>query len=454
MIQYGYIDIFWRFLMKKLISIFLFLSSCITLLAGCTPSEESSADVSENSIEANVSQDVGDVSEPENDEPKLDLDSTTALDVTKLTINDTYTIGGGDTLSSYFEEPLESFFGTCKYYSENEWTLYNYNEINKNHFATYYKGDELRHIYWIECESELNIVTSTTGGGALPPIEPEKLPDEQTPIATSVTQIQSPEVNGMGYVIQLADGSFIIQDGGYASRANELWNTLVELNGGKENIVIRAWILTHGHDDHYPCFSAFGNNYGSKVTLETVMISPLSDEDAKTLPNLNKNILTDIQKFEGAKLLYVHTGMVFNYCNVKLEILYTADELWIAEPTRDECLEEIMNYNNSSIISRIKTDDYSAIFLGDASEEAALRLVLYYGKYLKSDMCQVAHHGVEDFPLIAYRFINASILWVPCNQYLFDLVGRDDDVRKALANSKYTEEVILHDASRETREFK
>ena len=437
--------------MKKLISIFLFLSLCTTLLAGCTPSEESSADVSANSTEPNVSQDISDVSEPENDEPKLDLDSTTALDVTKLTINDTYTIGGGDTLNSYFELPLSDFYGACKYYTEDNWTLYNYNVINGNHFATYYKDDSLTHIYWIECESELNIVTSETGGGALPVIEPSVKDGDKK---TSVTQIQSPEVNGMGYVIQLADGSFIIQDGGYATRADELWNTLVTLNGSEENIVIRAWILTHGHDDHYPCFPTFGDKYGSKVTLETVMASPLSDKDAGSLQLLNKNLPIDVKKFEGAKLLYVHTGMVFNYCNVKLEILYTADELWIAEPTRDEGLGEIMNYNNSSIISRIKTDDYSAIFLGDASEEEALRLVIYYGNYLKSDMCQVAHHGVEDFPLIAYRFINASILWVPCNQYLFDLVGRDDDVRKALAESKYTEEVILHDASRETREFK
>ena len=112
-----------------------------------------------------------------------------------------------------------------------------------------------------------------------------------------------------------------------------------------------------------------------------------------------------------------------------------------------------MNQNNSSIVSRIYTDDYSAIFLGDASEEVALRMALYYGDYLKSDMCQIAHHGVEDFPLIAYRFINAAILWYPCDQSLYDNKGRDKDVRDALAKSKYTKEIILHDKSRETREF-
>jgi hypothetical protein len=76
-----------------------------------------------------------------------------------------------------------------------------------------------------------------------------------------------------------------------------------------------------------------------------------------------------------------------------------------------------------------------------------------YGDYLKSDMCQVAHHGVEDFPLIAYRFIKPAILWYPCSQALYDKTNRDKEVRAALAKSKYTKEIILHEKARETREF-
>jgi glyoxylase-like metal-dependent hydrolase (beta-lactamase superfamily II) len=83
------------------------------------------------------------------------------------------------------------------------------------------------------------------------------------------------KINGMGYVIRLADGSFIVYDGGYTKRLPELWNVLTTLNGGEEGIVIRAWLLTHAHGDHYAAFRAFAPLYADNVTLETVMISPV-----------------------------------------------------------------------------------------------------------------------------------------------------------------------------------
>ena len=459
--------------MKRIIAILLCLSFVLTMLAACTPSDDNTPDDTDNNVSdsendgANDSgentddstvdstEDSTDVVDPEtpdvntdDSEPVLNLEGIEAIRYSNLGEDDVYTIAGGDKLSSYFEEPFESFLGVCKYYEDNSWELYSYTVKNGNHFATWTKSSRLAHLYWIECEQELNLVSSQKGADTLPPKTPEVTTGD---VKTSVTQIQSTEINGMGYVTQLADGSFIIHDGGPAHRADELWNTLVALNGGKTTgIVIRAWLITHGHGDHYPCVTAFADKYAKNVTVEYFLISPVETSGNYLA---GSGITTDVKKFDGAKLCYVHTGMTFNFCNVKFEMLFTGDELWIAEPYRDEGLGEAMNQNNSSIVSRIYTDDYSAIFLGDSSEEVALRMALYYGDYLKSDMCQIAHHGVEDFPLIAYRFINASILWYPCSQSLYDNKGRDKDVRDALKKSQYTKEIILHDKSRETREF-
>jgi beta-lactamase superfamily II metal-dependent hydrolase len=226
---------------------------------------------------------------------------------------------------------------------------------------------------------------------------------------------------------------------------------LVQLNGGEEGIVIRAWIITHAHGDHYAAFRAFAPLYAADVTLETVMISPVESSEAYL--TAATGIAADVAEFDGAELCYVHTGMTFRFCNVRLEVLFTGDELWIAEPTRDEGLSEAQNPNNASIVSRIYTDDYSALFLADASEEVGLRMALYYGDYLKSDMCQVAHHGVEDFPLIAYRFINAALLWYPCDTALYNRADRDREVRDALANSAYTKEIVIRDFNTVTKDF-
>ena len=455
--------------MKKLIAILLCLAFMLTTFAACTPAEEPVDDPDKDTSDSTDTNDTEDTTDTNDDEdttdtedntadtedkkdeesaaPVLDLTNVEAVRYTSLGPDDSYTIYGGDKLTSFFEEPVESFFGVCKYYEDNGWTLYNYNVMNGNHFATWTRGVRLVHIYWIECESELNLVTSSISGELLPPLEPEVTTGD---FKTSVTQYKSKANNGMGYVVQLADGSFMILDGGYDHCTDDLYNTLVSLNGSEKDIVIRTWLITHSHGDHTGTFQSFASKYASKVKLETLMISPV--ETSGTYYG-GQGIVDDLKKFDGANVLYVHTGMVFNYCNVKLEILFTGDELWIAEPYRDEGLGEAQNQNNSSIVFRIYTDDYSALFLGDASEETGVRMALYYGDYLKSDMCQVAHHGVEDFPLIVYRYIKAAILWYPCDQALYDLGNRDKEVRDALKESKYTKEIIIRGNTTVTREF-
>ena len=82
--------------------------------------------------------------------------------------------------------------------------------------------------------------------------------------------------------------------------------------------------------------------------------------------------------------------------------------------------------------------------------------MLYYGDYLKSDMCQAAHHGWESWPLIGYRHIQASIMWYPTTKACYEFADSKQDVwdiREAIRESKYTKEVIVHDQSRETRFF-
>lgn len=362
-----------------------------------------------------------------------------------------YKICDGEELFSYYEKDIDVFFGVCRYQQELGYGLYNFHIMNGNYFATYYKGDELVHIYWIECECKLNVAYSSTGGGSLPfPNIPSV--GEYAP---SVTQLKSDKANGMGYVVRLCDGSFIIYDGGYRHHAEHLWNTLVEMNSSEENILIRAWIITHAHGDHYPCFASFSELYGDKVRLETFMMSPINADEAQD-KYLNERVFANVERFEGARVLYLHTGMLFDYGNVKLEILYTADDLYIVEsPTVHGILKRQIDLNETSIVSRLYTEKTSCLILGDAYSMEACRLIAYYGNYLRSDMCQASHHGLEEFPLIAYRYIKASILFYPCSRETYTRENREcmrfENVRRALRDSKYTKEIIIHDKANETR---
>ncbi len=352
----------------------------------------------------------------------------------------------GEELLSYYDCDQGDFYGACSYFEKSGARLYNkHNMNNGNLSATYVSGGSYYHVYYLKTEGELNVVVSANGAHLLPDNIPEKITGDYMP---TVTQVYSFRVNGMTYIIQLADGTFIVYDGGWEDVTEDLWAALTRLNGGEEGIVVRSWILTHAHEDHTYGFIDFSEKYASKIKVERIMISPISASDTDTLgfPFYVEDLVSTVAKrFKGAVICPVHTGMLFNYCGVKLEILMAAEEIY-----KDDFSS---NFNNTSMVSRIFNGEYSCLFLADAAKESAKKLITYYNYYMTSNMCQVSHHGVENFPLAGYKRIRANTLWYPCDTYLYELPDRDADVRAALREYTYTKEIILHDSGTVTRKF-
>lgn len=417
--------------------------------SGETEEEESSTETeeaTEDSTEESESEeptpsdtDTQEPSVPDAPDEKTGLDFTDVepINYTTLRINYTYVIGSGNTLTKYMNKTRDDFLGVCKHFANDGYELYGYNEMGNLVSATYTKAGLMMHVYWIGGEmNELAVVRGWVYN-TLPPATPEITTGKADTVITQM-RANEPEVdtriNGMGYVIRLADGSFIIYDGGYAGRADELWDALTSLNGGDKNIVIRAWLITHSHGDHTGCFDAFSQKYASMVNLERLLVSPLSSDVNWYMVRLNR--------FRNADLVCVHTGMVFTFCDVKMEILCSADEIYFDGTSND--------FNNTSIVSRIYKDGGKKVMLlGDAGDDVANRLIPMYGDYLKSDICQAAHHGVEDFTIEAYRLIRASIWFYPCNSALY-ASPRHIDVRKEIEHAEYTKRIFLHDATRRT----
>ena len=356
-----------------------------------------------------------------------------------------YTCHNGEKIEYFYGMTQEKLLEVFASYEADGYDKYSSHDAGGNLSATYTKGSRMVHIYWYKVEKRMAVVTSETGADNLPP----KMPEVTTGnVETTVTQLKSVEINGMGYVVQLADGSFIIYDGGYQKDdiTEELMDVLRSNTASGQDIIIRAWLITHPHGDHYGTFRSFADKYAKDVTLEYLLIAPITETERRPQANdsyLQHGVLDDIIKYEGAKICNVFPGMVFNFCNVKMEILETYHDAYILATVRGTS-------NNTCIVSRIFAEDRNILFLADAGMDQGEHMVIMYGDYLKSDMCQVSHHSVEDFPLIGYRHINAATLWYPCNSELYGWTNRDADVRLALRISKYTKECILHD-KRETR---
>ncbi len=362
------------------------------------------------------------------------------VDPATLEAFDTYTNSAGSVLNSYADVDGSLFEGVCRFLADTGYVLYWADAIADNSTATYQKDGEVIHLYHQPLFGELNIVTDASGISTLPPVD-TALGSE----SVSVTQLQSVKENGMGYVFRLSDGSFLIYDGGYADGAAELWDTLVTLNGGESGIRIRAWLLTHSHADHYPCFTAFAETYAERVTLEYVMYAPTSERDAKQSGDtmfFARKLGPYIERFAETAVCIPHTGMVFTIGGVRLDILLSAEELYIDNPPDD--------FNDSSLVSRVSYGDTSMLLLGDCASNGGARLIACYGKDLKSDYCQISHHGVEDFPLTGYQLIDASVWFYPCSNVLYHMEGRDKFVRTYLAERPGAE-ILIHENDRYTK---
>ena len=234
---------------------------------------------------------------------------------------------------------------------------------------------------------------------------------------------------GMSYIYTLEDGSFILFDGGMSDASgawdgssyiyNSLHELFVMVHGAEPSsnnpMIIRAWIITHEHADHHGGFKKFmQTKVNNSVKVERLIFNGASASETVNVTNPDiKTIQGFVDTMEtkyGTKYIKVHTGQVFYLINAKIEILYTHED---AYPSKLEY------FNNTSTTCKITTsakgtsDSVTAVWLGDLERVGSRRMRAMWGDYLKSDMGQVAHHGVNGCEAALYDLIAPTVVWFP-----------------------------------------
>lgn len=298
---------------------------------------------------------------------------------------------------------------------------YDQNKIDENLFVTMIRGDEqinvayypkvvinnyhypvlkpdghhdynIPHLKDVTEDSVMKV--SVTGLGVLPELS---APEFERVAEPTVTQMKLIGV-GMSYVIQLADGSFIIIDGGIGAEGSlEYHLDFLESRKPDSHEKPRvAWFFTHAHPDHTILPVRFMEKYGDRVEV-TLFAHALIDETsdyAKTLVDVDKNgvdALRDTVRKSGARELVFHTGQIIRFAGCDVHVLNTYEDTYP---------QPIGTLNSTSSIFKLvfkdKDEQRSVLIVGDSTETNTAFVNAVYSKAtLKSDVLQVAHHGLN-----------------------------------------------------------
>lgn len=267
----------------------------------------------------------------------------------------------------------------------------------------------------------------------------------------------SRDSGGMGYVIRLRDGRFLLIDGGYGvaddgssdrlgiymeseeyrndptkrgfEDADRIYNTMKAQTAEGQEPRVAAWIFTHADIDHVGAFIKFAEKYGKTVIVGQLIYNfPVSSiltgwGDQRTA------VVQAAAKYYGSvPTVTAHAGQVYRIADLTVRMLFNMELL---EPD----LPKNLKFNDTSLVFQIETEDGTRLMiLGDCYPcEAEVIDKLYSGETLKSDIVQVSHHGIEGVGHgdSLYKNIGATAALWPAGTWKYNypctLVNRNTD---------------------------
>lgn len=220
------------------------------------------------------------------------------------------------------------------------------------------------------------------------------------------------DIQMMGYIIVTDENKVIFIDGGYRSDAEDFLRVAKEA-AGTDKLTVDAWFLTHGHGDHVDVFFETVEKYWDEVDVKKIYCNFPSAQYFRNYEKWLKNVSVEtfyelLPRFAD-RVCVVSAGDSYDIGSAKVDILYTCD---------DSITENIGN--NSSIVFSLMINGKKIMFLADLGVEGGEKLLRVHGKNLKSDICQMAHHGQRGVERDVYEAINPEICLWDAPKWLWD----------------------------------
>lgn len=232
---------------------------------------------------------------------------------------------------------------------------------------------------------------------------------------------------GMGYVLRLTDGRFVIIDGGMnePGEAEHLFDLLQSQNTNGTQPVIAAWLFSHPHDDHIGSFIDFCELFAAQAHIERLIYNFPSKETCPLVPEVPA-FDTTVMSLTNTERITAKTGQQYRFADSVFDILLTQED--ICPP--------IPNVNDSSMVVRTTIAGHRILWLGDAQSIVADRLCeMYTQEDLKCDILQVGHHGYGGGSDALHRAVDPDTLLWPVPDFTYQWV-KDWDCNDYLMTSE------------------
>ena len=227
-------------------------------------------------------------------------------------------------------------------------------------------------------------------------------------------------------VIKTAGGKLIVIDGGHIEFDCYLLSALRAIKGVKdgEYFEVDAWFLSHAHEDHYgeliKMLKSYDKNSNYKIKNFYFDFPDFTSPDYKPKDfnideiNMLKDAFNNYAKVNGIKTQSYYddlNGKVINKNAVEKGLTITIDGVDLKILQTYSIKDDIIVNCNSLVIQAVDNGK-KAIFLNDVTTNSGNRLLKKYGKGLKSDLVQLAHHGQSGAEKDVYDVIDAKYkLW-------------------------------------------
>lgn len=311
-----------------------------------------------------------------------------------------YRSSGGTEIGRYENAGSEDFTGYTEKLRQAGFTLYDENRIEENRFASFYKGDTAVYVSWFSRTGTLRVIAEPKG--CMPPLSDPC----ETVCDTLLTGMKGETVvaaEGMGYIVRLADGSFLIIDGGMGDPdhvdSDRLMGILnAQKPEGTEKPVIAAWIFTHLHGDHIGVFNCFSLDHHNDVVIERFYFNFPTEEQtaASDSPYMLDDTIYRYTQFKknladfyaDVPVVKPHSGSRFAVRNAAFEVLYAYDDLYP---------KTILNggMNECSLLLKMTVEGQTVLWTGDFAFNATALVLSEYETALQADFLQMAHHGMN-----------------------------------------------------------